>query len=110
MLHDLFEEMREQGEKKKLKCSGGVSENVFLMQMIANLLGIEIVRSSNLELSAYGAAYLVGICLGIWKDEKEIARLFCKDREFSPSLDKEDKEKMLGTWKKAFEATRGFSH
>ncbi|MCH9812165.1 glycerol kinase [bacterium] len=109
MLFDLFQSMKKESETKKLKCSGGVSENIFLMQMIANLLNVEIARSSNIELSAYGAAYLTGICLGVWKDKKEITSLFSCDREFTPSISKEDKDKMLANWKKAFSSTRSFS-
>jgi glycerol kinase len=86
--------------KNKLKCSGGVAENNFLMQMSADLMESHLVRSKELELSAFGAAYLSALAINVWKNEKEIESLFEAERKFSPKLDKKNIDKMRKNWEK----------
>lgn len=111
MLSELYRTMNKQSSSsaKKVKCSGGVAENIFLMQMTADLMGLPLVRSENIELSSFGAAYLAGISLGMWKDEKEIKKLFSSDREFSTLMKPKDKANIMRDWKKAFSAALVFS-
>ncbi|MCH9624238.1 MAG: Glycerol kinase [Chlamydiia bacterium] len=111
MLSELYQTMNPKNNSpaKKIKCSGGVSENIFLMQMSANLMGVDLLRSKNIELSSFGAAYLAGISLGIWKDQEEVKKLFSVEREFSAAMTPKDKAKIIRDWKKAFAAALLFS-
>ncbi|MGB5824415.1 MAG: glycerol kinase GlpK [Proteocatella sp.] len=86
---------------KTLKVDGGASENNFLMQFQADILGKEVDRPVVTETTALGAAYLAGIAVGFWKNKEEISKKWSLDRKFIPSISEEDREKKYRIWKKA---------
>ena len=88
---------------KKIKVDGGAARDNFLMQFQADILGVSVVRPQIIETTALGAAYLAGLATGVWKDKKEISQKWKENREFSPSMDEEIKEKLYKGWKKAVE-------
>lgn len=47
---------------------GGVSNNDFLCQFLANLLSVEIHRSTSTEMSALGAVFMTGLNAGLFFD------------------------------------------
>ena len=47
---------------------GGITSNTFIMQFLANLLGISVSKIAMSDVSALGAAYLAGLQTGIYKD------------------------------------------
>lgn len=101
---DVIEEMeKETGVKIKiLKADGGASQNNFLMQFQADILGIPVERPRHVELTALGAAGIAGIYSGMWKSKEE----FIEDtREveltFSPEMKKEERELYYSKWKDA---------
>jgi len=54
---------------------GGVSRNDFIVQMMADLTGVSIVRPGNVEVSAWGVAGLAGLGVGVWQDREQLGRL-----------------------------------
>ena len=50
----------------KLRVDGGASQNDWLVQFQADVLGIPVERPHNVETTAFGAAGLAGIAAGIW--------------------------------------------
>ncbi|MGH8773078.1 MAG: glycerol kinase GlpK, partial [Burkholderiales bacterium] len=76
----------------ELRVDGGVAENDTLMQFQADLLRIPVVRPEVVETTALGAAYLAGLAVGYWRDEKEIAALWKKSRIFEPAMSRDDAE------------------
>ena len=58
----------------QLRVDGGASANNLLMQIQADVLGIQVVRPKNAEATALGAAYLAGLAVGYWPDAEAIAR------------------------------------
>ena len=81
---------------------GGMTVNKFLMQMQADILGIDVLRPIMSETTALGAAIAAGVAkdVEVWdlqkmaKDSKQLQR-------FSPALDAEIRESMYSKWKKA---------
>ena len=88
-----------------LRVDGGASANNFLMQFQSDLLDAQVVRPSCIETTALGAAYLAGLAVGFWKDAGEIRRNWKQEREFSPSITQEVRNKLLKCWKKAVACT-----
>ncbi|OJF95608.1 FGGY family carbohydrate kinase [Pararhizobium antarcticum] len=76
-VHDVFKAMSAQSPTPlgRLYADGGPSQNTFLMQCVADTLGHEIFQCDAPEASALGAAYLAGLCLGVWPDLVAIAAL-----------------------------------
>jgi glycerol kinase len=50
----------------RLRVDGGATENNWLMQFQADVLGVPVERPDVLETTAYGAAGLAGIAAGVW--------------------------------------------
>lgn len=86
---------------KTLRVDGGASQNNFLMQFQADILGKEVDRPVVTETTALGAAYLAGIAVGFWKNKEEISKKWSLDRKFIPTMSEDDREKKYRIWKKA---------
>ena len=62
-----------------LRVDGGATENNWLMQFQADVLGIPVERPTQVETTALGAAGLAGLAAGIWRD----VDAFLATREFT---------------------------
>lgn len=93
----------------RLKVDGGASANDLLMQMQADFSDITVLRSSNAEATATGAAYLAGLATGFWADRDELISLAAGVREFTPEIDKDKRASLLDGWRRAVCACREFS-
>jgi glycerol kinase len=92
----------------ELRVDGGATASNLLMQTQADLLGVPVVRPRVTETTALGAAYLAGLAVGFWQDEREIAALWKRDRVFDPTLSRDAAAERLATWKRAVERARGW--
>ena len=107
---DVMEVMKKesQTEINNLAVDGGASINDYLMQFQADILNCRITRPSVLETTAQGAAYLAGLAVGVWKDQKQLENLHQVDRIFMSKMDEDTRNKLYHGWLKAIEATRCF--
>ena len=91
---------------KELRVDGGASANNLLMQFQSHLLGVPVVRPKVTETTALGAAYLAGLAVGYWKDQKQIAAQWQVDRRFTHAM-KPAQRKLLETgWRKALDRAK----
>lgn len=91
------------GKKLKvIRADGGASNNGFLMQFQADVLGVAVDKPASSESTALGAAYLCGIGLGLI-DIEEIKRQRRTDKLFTPSADREKYDKLYRGWNAAVE-------
>ncbi|PYK57149.1 MAG: glycerol kinase [Verrucomicrobia bacterium] len=86
---------------KELRVDGGACADNLLMQFQSDLLGVPVVRPKVSETTALGAAYLAGLAVGFWKDEKEIARQWQADRRFVPAMKPATRKQLCAGWTKA---------
>ncbi|MCE9520623.1 MAG: glycerol kinase GlpK [Verrucomicrobia bacterium] len=91
---------------KELRVDGGACANNLLMQFQADLLGVPVVRPRITESTALGAAYLAGLAVGYWKDQKEIALQWQVDRVFKPTIKEAARKNLLAGWTRALERAR----
>jgi glycerol kinase len=84
---DVLDVMREETglEVAEIRVDGGAAANDRLMQLQADLSGAAISRSRSVESTGLGAAYLAGLAVGFWRDEKEIASLRVEESRLQPS-------------------------
>jgi len=85
----------------ELHADGGATRNQSLMQFQADILGRTVLRSSNEELSALGAARLAGLQLGWWSSLEELAALPRTKDVFSPAMKEADRRCLYDGWKDA---------
>ena len=101
--NDLLEAMKEDigYELLSLQVDGGACANNFLMQFQADITAKPVKRPECIETTSLGAAYLAGLATGFWSDMDDITENLKTDREFTASMDKEKRTKLLAGWKKA---------
>jgi len=83
---------------KTLKVDGGASENNFLLQFQADILGRAVKRPKCVETTALGAAYLAGLAVGYWESREEILKNWQLGRQFDPDMDMGEREKLIKGW------------
>jgi len=79
---DLLEAMSADGASpaNTLRIDGGMSNNEWLVQRLADITGMTVDRPANLETTALGAAYLAGLHTGMFNSLEEISQLWhCQD-------------------------------
>jgi len=94
---------------KELRVDGGACTNNLLMQFQADLLGVPVVRPRVTETTALGAAYLAGLGVGFWKDQKEIAAHWDADRRFIPDTKPAARKQLLADWSRALARAKNWS-
>ncbi len=94
-------------ELTELRVDGGASANDLLMQFQADILGVPVVRPKVAETTALGAAYLAGLAVGYWKDEREVARNWQVDRRFEPAMPRERVDALVAGWERAVGRVKG---
>ena len=85
----------------QMRADGGASANGFLMQFQADVLGIPVVRPAVTETTAMGAAYLVGLAVGVWESREQVAALWRTDRIFQPQWSEDQRAERLRQWHRA---------
>jgi glycerol kinase len=102
---DVLTQMRTQGRVRfdRLRVDGGATQNDWLMQFQADVLGVPVERPDMIETTALGAAGLAGIAAGIWRsaDAFHAGRRF--DR-FDPGEGRERAERGAKEWRRAVRA------
>ena len=93
----------------RLKVDGGASANDLLMQFQSDISVIDVIRSESTEATAQGVAYLAGLAVGFYESRDEIRALSKIRNVFTPSLDKEQREKYISKWRSAIKACRTFT-
>jgi glycerol kinase len=84
-----------------LKADGGASRNNALLQFQSDLLGVSVRRPRVQETTALGVAYLAGLATGTWNSLADIERNWVLGREFTPTTNSDQREKLLASWRKA---------
>lgn len=90
-------------ELSALRVDGGASVNNFMLQFQSDILGKPIDRPKMVETTAFGAAFLAGLAVGLWEDMSEITSLRRSDRVFVPEMDENEASKLYAKWLKAVE-------
>ena len=94
---DLGDEIK---EDMTMRVDGGMSNNNWMMQFLADILNIKVERPTNHETTVMGAAYLAGLKVGFFSNLRDIEDLWKSDRIFIPNMDEEDRHAMYSNWKK----------
>lgn len=83
---------------KELRVDGGATRNNFVLQFQADLLGIPVLRSSQVESTAWGVAALAGLKAGLIKDLASLNKSWQSDSQVKP---RQDRQKDYEGWKHA---------
>jgi glycerol kinase len=104
---DLLDAMSADGvTPMQLKVDGGMAQNSFLLQRLADILGLPILRPRMSESTAFGAACLAALGAGIFNAPAEIAALWEADLRCEPRLEVETRNAQIAGWRTAIRAVR----
>ncbi len=108
---DVLEVMsREAGRlPAELRVDGGATENDFLCQFQADILGVPLLRPRVRETTGLGAAYLAGLGVGLWRGPEALRDLWQLDRRFEPAMSADRREALYADWRRAVERARGWA-
>jgi len=109
--HDVVRAMEADADTgiAELHVGGGAARNDFLCQFQSDVLGVPVVRPSDPETTARGAAYAAGAASGFWKDIEEVRGLGTEDRRFEPAMSQAVRDRLLGRWRRAVERAKGWA-
>lgn len=85
----------------ELRVDGGAAVNDLLMQFQADLLRVPVVRPTNTETTAMGAAFFAGLGAGVWSDTAALSSLWQESRRFEPAMPAGEASDRLGAWREA---------
>lgn len=91
-----------------LKVDGGASQNNFLMEFQADVLGIPVERPAILDATAQGAAFGAGLAAGFWDDYDTLIEKRRRDRSFIPSKHRQKTQDRFLMWQKAVERAKNW--
>ncbi|HET8758556.1 MAG TPA: glycerol kinase GlpK [Solirubrobacteraceae bacterium] len=92
-------------ELRTLKVDGGMTANNLLMQFLADVLEVPVVRPIVAETVSLGAAYAAGLGVGFWRDIESLRENWHKAAEWIPGMDAAVRDKGYRKWRKAVQRT-----
>ncbi len=93
----------------ELHVDGGAAANSLLMQIQADVLQRPVVRAAVQETTALGAAWLAGLAVGFWRDERELGQLATGGARFEPRMRAGERAALLAGWRRAVERAKGWA-
>ncbi len=108
LLEAMAADMRAQGlgRPRALKVDGGMVQNNWFCQRLADLTGLAVERPRVTETTALGAAYLAGLAAGLFSGFDDISRAWALDRRFDPAVAAGSRDLAYEGWKKAVARVR----
>jgi glycerol kinase len=82
-----------------LRVDGGMTANNLLMQFLADMLDVPVVRPIVAETPSLGAAYAAGLAVGFWPDTDSLRTHWHRAAEWLPQMDPAKREKSYRKWK-----------
>jgi glycerol kinase len=93
---------------KTLKVDGGMTADNLLMQVIADVLDVPVVRPLAAETVSLGAAYAAGLAVGYWTDLEGLRQNWHRAGQWLPAMDPAVRAREYGNWRRAVERTLGW--
>jgi len=88
-----------------LRVDGGMTANALLMQILADVLDVPVVRPWVAETTCLGAAYAAGLAVGFWPDVDRLRANWQEDARWRPAMDPARREREYAMWRRAVART-----
>jgi glycerol kinase len=105
---DLLEAMHADGaaELETLRVDGGMVANDWMLQMLANILGVAVERPKVSETTALGAACLAGLSSGFFGGLEDVSNMWQSAGRFEPNMTTDERESRYAGWLDAVRRVR----
>ena len=91
-----------------LKVDGGMTADNLLMQFLADVLDVPVVRPMVSETVSLGAAYAAGLAVGSWPDLEGLRANWHRAAQWTPAMDPARRDEEYDNWQRAVERTVGW--
>jgi glycerol kinase len=88
-----------------LKVDGGMTADNLLMQYIADVLDVPVVRPLASETVSLGAAYAAGLAVGHWPDLADLRSNWHRAAQWMPAMNPTTRDREYENWRRAVERT-----
>ena len=89
----------------RLRVDGGMVENAWLLQTLADVVDVSVERPRIAETTALGAACLAGLQAGVFRSLDDIGTRWVRDAEFRPRMPDRERERLVRGWESAVART-----
>ena len=98
--NDLIQAMSDDGDLPlaALRVDGGMVNNDWLLQFLADLIDLPVQRPATTETTALGAAFLAGLQVGLFNSFADLENCWRQQAEFNPKMDQSNRQKLLQGW------------
>jgi glycerol kinase len=104
---DLINAMSDDGLSPSIiRVDGGMVNNNWFLQFLADMLGLSVERPANVESTALGAALVAGLQCGIFESTDAIATLWDRERVFDSAMSDERRGALYSGWQDAVSRVR----
>ncbi len=104
---DLIEAMRADGAAPRtLRVDGGMVVNDWLLQCLADTLGMPVERPRFIETTVLGAAALAGLGAGLHPSLDAVASTWSRDALFAPAISRDEADARYAGWRDAVSRIR----
>ena len=87
---------------------GGMTVNDLMMQSQANLIGADIIRKQESEITSMGAAIAAGLHTKFWDSLNDVESKIQIDRVFKPEMSAGQRQAQMARWNEAVQRSVGF--
>ncbi len=91
-----------------LRVDGGMTADNLLMQFLADVIGVPVVRPIVAETVSLGAAYAAGLAVGFWSGRDELRANWHTAAHWLPNMESDVRERGYRKWRKAVERSTGW--
>ena len=104
---DLMAAMEADGgvEIDRIRVDGGMVENTWLMQALADIVDAAVERPRVIETTALGAAWLAGLQAGVFRSIDDLGKRWGRDAEFTPRMPDRERARLMRGWESAVART-----
>ena len=79
--------------------------NAWLLQALADVVGVAVERPRVIETTALGAAWLAGLQAGVFRSLDDIRERWARAAEFTPRMPEQERDRLVRTWESAVART-----
>ena len=100
---DLLNSIKTDGvdEIISIRVDGGMVENNWLLQFLADILNIHVERPASIETTVRGVAYLAGLHVGFYQSLDQLTHIWELQRLFQPAMIDKLRQQYYEGWKHA---------
>ncbi len=92
-----------------LRVDGGAADNNLLLQLQSDYAALPIARPRSIETTAWGAASMAGLAVGLFDSTDDLKHLSKTAQTFTPQMPEDKQKRIYAGWLRAIESARIFA-